>query len=268
MWMKDLFGTDKPVIGMMHLMAMPTDPKYDKEGGLDKVIDRARHDLHALQDGGIDAVLFTNEFSIPYTDNVRPVTVACMARIIGELKNEIRVPFGVNIAVDPYKAFDLACAVDAQFIRGTFFGAYASDDGISSVPMGEMMRHKAELHLDDLKLLATIVPEGAKQIAERPIEDVVRSVDFAMNPDAMLVFGLTAGRPIDDSLISRSKKVTDKPVLASNGVKAATIEKTLSIADGCVVGTSLKYNGSFYDAVDQERVKELMDIAKRFRGDL
>ena len=260
MWMKDLFGTDKPVIGMMHLMAMPTDPKYDKEGGLDKVIDRARHDLHALQDGGIDAVLFTNEFSIPYTDNVRPVT--------GELKNEIRVPFGVNIAVDPYKAFDLACAVDAQFIRGTFFGAYASDDGISSVPMGEMMRHKAELHLDDLKLLATIVPEGAKQIAERPIEDVVRSVDFAMNPDAMLVFGLTAGRPIDDSLISRSKKVTDKPVLASNGVKAATIEKTLSIADGCVVGTSLKYNGSFYDAVDQERVKELMDIAKRFRGDL
>ena len=62
--------------------------------------------------------------------------------------------------------------------------------------------------------------------------------------------------------------MTDKPVLASNGVKASTIEKTLSIADGCVVGTSLKYNGSFYDAVDQDRVKELMDIAKRFRGEL
>ena len=245
MWMKELFGTDKPVIGMLHLKALPTDPKYDPVGGVEAVLERAREDLHALQDGGIDAVLFTNEFSIPYTDNVRPVTIACMARIIGELKKEIRVPYGVNVAVDPLKAFDLACAVDAKFIRGTFFGAYASDDGVSSVPMGEMMRHKAELHLDDLKLLATIVPEGAKQIAERPIEDVVKSVDFAMNPDAMLVFGLTAGRPIDDSLISRSKKVTDKPVFASNGVKAATIEKTLSIADGCVVGTSLKYNGSF-----------------------
>lgn len=267
MWMKDLFGTEKPVIGMMHLMAMPTDPKYDKEGGLEKVIERARHDIHALQNGGIDGVLFTNEFSIPYTDNVRPVTIACMARIIGELKKEIRIPFGVNVAVDPYKAFDLACAVDAQFIRGTFFGAYASDDGVSSIPMGEMMRHKAELHLDDLKLLATIVPEGAKQIAERPIEDVVRSVDFAMKPDAMLVFGLTAGRPIDDSLISRAKQVTETPVFASNGVKASTIENTLKIADGCVVGTSLKYNGSFYDAVDEDRVRELMDIAKKFRGE-
>ena len=41
MWMKEVFGTDKPVIGMMHLMAMPTDPKYDKAGGIQKVIDRA-----------------------------------------------------------------------------------------------------------------------------------------------------------------------------------------------------------------------------------
>ncbi|MBQ2506173.1 MAG: BtpA/SgcQ family protein [Erysipelotrichaceae bacterium] len=268
MWMKEMFGTDKPVIGMMHLMAMPTDPKYDEQAGLAKAIDRARHDLHALQEGGIDGVLFTNEFSIPYTDNVRPVTIACMARIIGELKKEIKVPFGVNVAVDPYKALDLACAVEADFIRGTFFGAFVSDDGISSIQMGEMMRHKAELHLENLKMLATIVPEGAKQISERPIEDVVKSVGFSMAPDAMLVFGLTAGRPIDDSLISRAKQVTSTPVFASNGVKASTVEKTLSIADGCVVGTSLKYDGQFYEAVDQNRVKELMDIARKFRGDL
>ena len=30
-WTKKLFGTDKPVIGMMHLLAMPTDPKYDPD---------------------------------------------------------------------------------------------------------------------------------------------------------------------------------------------------------------------------------------------
>ena len=266
MWMKDLYGTDKPVIGMMHLMAMPTDPKYDKEEGMAKVLERARHDLIALQNGGIDAVLFTNEFSIPYTDKVRTVTIASMARVIGELLKDIRVPFGVNVAVDPEKALDLAAATGASFIRGTFSGAFTSDDGISSVQMGELMRHKAELKLNNLRMLATVVPEGSKQIAERPIEDIVKSVGFAMNPDAMLVFGLTAGLPIDDSLISRAKLVTDTPVFASNGVKASTVAKTLSVADGCVVGTSLKYNGSFYDAVDEERVKELMAEAKKFRG--
>ena len=65
MWMKDLFGTDKPVIGMMHLMALPTDPKYDPEGGIQKVLKRARVDLHAIQEGGIDGILFCNEYSIP-----------------------------------------------------------------------------------------------------------------------------------------------------------------------------------------------------------
>ena len=68
-WTKKLFGTDKPVIGMMHLLAMPTDPKYDPDGGMKAVIERARKDLHALQNGGIDGILFCNEYSIPYTNS-------------------------------------------------------------------------------------------------------------------------------------------------------------------------------------------------------
>ena len=56
-WMKELFGTDKPVLGMLHLMAMPTDPKYDAVGGVDAVLARARRDLKALQDGGIDGII-------------------------------------------------------------------------------------------------------------------------------------------------------------------------------------------------------------------
>ena len=33
MWMKEVFGTDKPVIGVLHMHAMPTDPKYDPVTG-------------------------------------------------------------------------------------------------------------------------------------------------------------------------------------------------------------------------------------------
>ena len=83
MWMKEVFGTDKPVIGLVHMHAMPTDPKFDPATGVRGVLDAARKDLHALQDGGIDGVLFCNEFSIPYTDDVQPVTIATMARISG-----------------------------------------------------------------------------------------------------------------------------------------------------------------------------------------
>ena len=58
MWLKDVFGTDKPVIGMVHLHAMPTDPKYDAEGGIEKIVQKAKDDILALQEGGVDGLLF------------------------------------------------------------------------------------------------------------------------------------------------------------------------------------------------------------------
>ena len=268
MWMKEVFGTDKPVIGMLHLMALPTDPKYDPKGGIQAVIDRAREDLHALQDGGIDGVLFCNEFSIPYVENVRVVTIACMARIIGELKSEIIVPFGVDVAMDPYKVFDLAAAVGADFVRESFFGAYAGDYGITTYAQGEIERHRVDVGCKDVYTLATLVPEGARQVAERPIEDVAKSVTFSIAPGALLVFGNNAGAEIDTTNITRAKSATDTPVFASNGVKADTVADMLKISDGCVVGTWMKYDGKFYNKTDVNRVKQLMDAAKAFRGDI
>ena len=54
MWTKEIFHTSKPVIGMIHLLGMPTDPKYDPAGGIQKILGAARKDLHALQDGGVE----------------------------------------------------------------------------------------------------------------------------------------------------------------------------------------------------------------------
>ena len=161
---------------------------------------------------------------------------------------------------DPRSHDELVRAGFAEHCRRVVAAARAKAGDAPVVMMGHCVISGSRLSDD--------VSERQRGVVSDTVVGGVKSVDFAMAPDAMLVFGLTAGRPIDDSLISRAKKVTDTPVFASNGVKSSTVERTLSIADGCVVGTSLKYNGSFYDAVDRDRVKELMDNAKRFRGDL
>ena len=116
-WIKELFKTEKPVIAMCHLQAMPGDPNFDEKGGMEKVVELARHDFLALQEGGVDAVMFSNEFSLPYLKKVNPETTSAMARVIGELKSEIKIPFGVNVLWDPYASLDLAAAVGASFIR-------------------------------------------------------------------------------------------------------------------------------------------------------
>ena len=122
-WLKEVIGTEKAVVAMCHLMPMPGDPHF-KNGvdSMDQVIEWARKDLIALQEGGVDAVMFSNEFSLPYLTDVEPVTVACMARIIGELKDDIKIPYGVNVLWDAKKSLDLAVATDAKFVREIFTG--------------------------------------------------------------------------------------------------------------------------------------------------
>ena len=84
-WICTTFNTDKPIIAMCHFQALPGDPYFDQAGGMRKVIDFAREELTDLQEGGVDAVMFSNEFSLPYLTKVLPETTAAMARVIGRI---------------------------------------------------------------------------------------------------------------------------------------------------------------------------------------
>lgn len=263
MWMKEMFGTDKPVIGLVHLHAMPTDPKYDAQSGVEGVLEAARFDLNALQEGGIDGVLFCNEFSIPYTPNVRTVTVACMARIIGELKASIRVPFGVCVASDAEKGFDLAAAVGADFIREVLHGAFAGVYGMKNISCGDVERHRYEVGCKDIKTMTAVIPEGCEQLAKRPLKEVVKTLTFNLDPDTLLVYSSNPGSVIDIDMVKEIKSVSDTPVFASNGVKPETVEEILSVCDGCIVATGIKVDGNFYNPIDVERVKQLMINANK-----
>jgi membrane complex biogenesis BtpA family protein len=267
LWLKDVFGTEKPIIAMCHLWAMPGDPGYDHQKGMKPVVEAGRKDLLALQEGGVDAVMFSNEFSRPYLTQVETVTVAAMARVIGELLPEIRIPFGVNVLWDAEASLDLAVAVGAKFIREVFTGAYASDFGLWSTNCGAVVRHQHAVGAQDVRLLFNIYPEAAMYLANRSLADIAMTTVFNALPDAILVSGRTAGSPTDTSLLAEVKKaIPNTPVFANTGVRADTVQAQLSIADGAVVGTDFKENGNTWNPVDVRRVKKLMAAVRAFRG--
>lgn len=268
-WLEELFGVKKPIIAMCHLQPLPGDPYYDKEGGMAKVLDCARRDLHALQNGGVDGVMFSNEFSLPYLTKVEPVTVAAMANVIGELKKEITIPYGVNCLWDPIASLDLAVAVDAKFIREIISGVYASDFGLWNTNVGKTVRHKMAIGAENVKMLFNIVPEAAKYLADRNIAEITKSTEFNNRPDALCVSGLTAGSETDTQVLTQVKKaVKHTPILCNTGCNKDNITRQLSAADGAVCATTFKIDGIFENAVDEKRVKEFMDIVKAFRETL
>ncbi len=265
-WLNEIFNTERPIIAMCHLQPLQGDPYYSGLDGIEKVIDAARNDLLALQEGGVDAIMFSNEFSMPYLLKVEPITIAVMARIIGELMDEITIPFGVDVLWDPFATLDLAVAVGAKFVREIFSRVYASDFGLWNTNFGEVVRHKQAIGGENIKLLFNIVPEAAVYLSKRNIVDITRSTVFNHQPDALCVSGLTAGVETDISLIETVKKVApETKVFANTGVNIENVKRQLSIADGAVVGSTFKFDGVFENSVDSKRVKAFMKKVKDFR---
>jgi hypothetical protein len=212
----------------------------------------------------VDAVMFSNEFSLPYLTKTEPLTAISMARLIGELHSDLRVPFGVNVLWDGLASIDLAAATGASFVREIFTGVYASDFGLWNTNVGEAARHRARIGAGNVKLLFNIVPESAVYLAHRDIEEVTRSTVFATLPDALCVSGLTAGAPTDTQVLTKVKAAAgDVPVIVNTGVRANNAVEQLSIADAAVIGTFFKKDGVFENRADQSRVEELMSVVKK-----
>ena len=265
-WLKEMFGVSKPIIAMCHMLALPGDPGYNVEKGLDWVIECARRDLHALQDGGVDAVMFSNEASLPYLTRVEPITYVTMARVIGELRGEIEVPYGVNVLWDPKASLDLAMATGAQFVREIFSGIYASDFGLWNTNCGEVVRHQYAIHAERVKLLFNIVPEAAVYLGHRDVADIARSTVFNLQPDALCVSGLTAGVASSTETLRLVKEaVPNTPVFANTGVRPENIREQLDVADGAVTGTAFKRDGYIWNEVEAGRVREFMKIVRECR---
>lgn len=268
-WLSTVFAAPKPVIAMCHLQALPGDPGYDRDGGVDRVVELAAREIENLQVGGVDGILISNEFSLPYLTKVEPITYVTMARIIGELRQSIRVPFGVNVLWDATASIDLAVATGAAFVREIFTGVYASDFGVWNTDVGATARHRVAVGGQDVRLLFNIVPEAAVYLAERDIGSVARSTVFNCRPDGLCVSGLTAGAATDTSVLRTVKdNAGDTPVIVNTGVNADNVTEQLSIADAAIVGTFFKQDGVFENPVDASRVERLMAEVHELRRGL
>ena len=265
--LKKYFGVSKPVIVMVHFPPLPGSPLYDGKSSEDPV-EWVRHDLLVLQEEGVDAVMFGNEADRPYKIQADVASPTSMAYAIGRLRSEIKVPFGVDVLWDPHSTLALAKATGAAFVREIFTGVYSGDMGIWNTSPGEVFRYKRLLEVDDLLLLYNINAEFAAPLAMRPIEVVAKSVVVSSLAQAICVSGPITGEETNLEDLKKVKEAVGEEIaiLANTGVNAKNVEKTLKVADGIVVGTSLKKEGITWNQIDRERTKRFMEVVNKARN--
>ena len=262
----DRFGTDKPIIAMCHLPALPGRPQHDLVAGMSRIVESLGHDLPILHEADVDGLLFCNETDLPYQLRVGSEVPAAMAAAIGQLRSEIHRPFGVNIVWDPRASLAVARATGATFVREVFTGVYESDLGIMQPDFGSIAAYQAMIGARDVALFSNITPEFASSLGHRTIAERAQSAAF-LGVDVILISGQITGMSIDLADVRAAKAAAPgTPVLANTGVRAETVAEILSVADGALVGTTLKRDGVTWNPVDRDRAMRFMDAVRATRS--
>lgn len=253
----------KPIIGMIHLKALPGSPMYG--GDIHAVIEAALEDAAALEAGGIDGLMIENFFDAPfYKDQVGPETVAAMTRVITLIRGRTGLPLGVNVLRnDGMSALAIAAACDCQFIRiNQLSWAMLADQGILEGKAAQILRYRRLLGADTL-IFADCLTKHAAPIAAQTMELVAMDTWERGGADALVVSGVATGKPTDyDDVIAARRGAPDAPILIGSGITPESLARFLSVVDGVLVGTYIKFSGVVHNPVDVSRVRELVAVKK------
>jgi len=256
---------ERTVIGMVHLVPLPGSPRWD--GSMARVTAVALADAQALVEGGVDAVLVENFGDAPFTPGrVEPATVAAVSVVAAEVRRAFpRIALGVNVLKnDARAALAVAAAVGAEFIRvNVHAGAVLADQGIVQSDAYGTLRDRRLLGVD-VAIFADVGGKHAVPLAPIDIELTARDLVHRGLADALVVSGPATGQATPLTDVKRVRgAVTDVPILIGSGVTAETIAELLSLADGVIVGTSVKRNGDVRLPVERGRVEKLVAAARR-----
>ena len=270
-----VFGADRPVVGMVHLPALPGAPRFDADGGRAAIHAAARRDAERLDAGGVDALIVENFGDAPfYPDAVPRHVVAELTALVGTVQEATDRPVGVNVLRnDGPSAVAVAAATGAAFVRvNVHVGARVADQGVLEGRAHETMRRRERLDAD-VRVLADVGVKHSAPLGRSDSEVGPEAVGDAVErglADGVIVSGAATGRATDDddlraAVAARDEAGLDVPVFVGSGVTADTVGDTLAVADGVIVGSALKEGGDATNPVSVERVERLVAAADAVR---
>ncbi len=261
--MISIFNRTNPVIGVVHLLPLPTSPRWG--GSLTAVIERAEQEATALAAGGVDGIIVENFFDAPFTkERVDPVVISAMTLIVDRIKNLVVVPVGINLLRnDAIGAMAIASTINAQFIRvNVLTGIMATDQGLIEGNAHELLRYRRGLGAD-VAILADVLVKHARPLGTPNLTTAVHDTIQRGLADGVILSGWATGSPPSlEDLELAVNAAQGTPVFIGSGADWDNIGTLMQAADGVIVASSLKRHGKINETVDPIRVAQFVEAAK------
>lgn len=260
------FGTTKPIIGVIHLLPLPGSPRWD--GQMETVLQRAEQEAVALATGGVHGIIIENFFDAPFTKSRVDTATACaLTMVASRVMAVCSLPIGINVLRnDGHSALAIAATVGARFIRvNVYTGAMLTDQGLIEGQAHELLLYRRQLGAaKNIRILADVLVKHAEPLsATSNIKQIAKDTVLRGLADGVIVSGIAtgAGPNLEDVKAVRDA-LPSTPLLIGSGTTKDNINSLLAIADGVIVGSTLKRQGILENPVDVERIRSLVETTK------
>ena len=258
--MKSIFQSHRKVlVGVVHLKPLPGSPRHRQT--MADIIKAAVADAVAYERGGAHAIFIENFGDVPFTKtDVAPETIAAMTAAGCAVRAAVKLPIGFNVLRnDARAALALCAACGGDFIRvNVHSGAMLTDQGIIEGDAYNTLRYR-EAVAPGAQIFADVHVKHAVPLGDWSLEDAANDTVERGLADALIVSGVGTGKAADIGDVERVRVACPHAkILLGSGVNAGNVKDFLRIADGVIVGSSLKKDGKLANPVDARRVAALV----------
>ena len=254
------FSVAKPVIGMVHVGALPGTPAH--RDSLDKIVRQARREVALYRSAGVHGLMIENMHDTPYLKGgVGPEITAAMTAVAQAVKEEAVLPTGIQILAGANReALAVALAADLDFIRAEGFAfAHVADEGLMESCAAELLRFRREIGAESVRIWTDVKKKHSSHAitADVGIGATAHTVEF-MRGDAVIVTGSFTGDAASLQDLEEVKSSTSLPVLLGSGVTEENLGDSFARADGFIVGSSFKKRGDWREAPAPSKIRAFM----------
>ncbi len=256
----------KPVIGCIHLKALPGSPEYN--GKMTPIYEQALAECALYHEQGVDALIIENFGDRPfYPDNVPSQTIAAMTAIGRDIIRVSKIPVGINVLRnDALAALSIATAIEAQFMRvNVHMHAIVCDQGIVTGRAYDTLRLKSLLQ-SQVQIWADVQVKHAAPLGEISLAHECEDMCERGLVDAVIVSGAATGKSTRLDDVIAAKKASTVPVIIGSGMTPDNMAELYPHADGFIIGSYFKKDGVCVNELDPQRISKMMVAINQCRG--
>jgi len=260
-----LFNTSTPVIGVIHVGALPGTPRGEKS--VAELVRQAQEEARVYRECGVDGVIIENMHDVPYLKGeVGPEIVAAMTAIGGEVKVECGLPVGIQILAGAnIEAMAVAHAAGLDFIRAEGYAyAHVADEGIIQASAAKLLRYRKMIGAERVQVWADVKKKHSAHAitADVSLGQTAETVEF-MGADCVIVTGSVTGEAPQVADVKEAKTHCHLPVFLGSGISDSNIDQFYNEADGFIIGTYFKVDGLWSNTIDPTRVTHFINKLPR-----